>query len=131
MQWSFLYSVSSVKMIWFGLWYLMPLSTIFKLYCGSQFYWWRKPEYPVKTTDLPQVTDKHNVVHLVLSGIQTPNISCDWINPTTIQSQPWRPFHCILGICLWLCRNEMKAANRYISKKHILLGKASLKMTFP
>jgi hypothetical protein len=22
----------------------------------SQFYWWKKPEYPEKTTDLPQVT---------------------------------------------------------------------------
>ena len=28
------------------------------VYRGGHFYWWRKPQDPEKTTDLPQVTDK-------------------------------------------------------------------------
>jgi hypothetical protein len=35
--------------LWFGLWGLTPFSTIF--HGGGQFYRWRKPEYPEKTTN--------------------------------------------------------------------------------
>ena len=80
-----------------GLWCLTPLWTIFEC------YWWRKPKYLQKTTDMPQVTDKlyHIImlyqVHLAISWFRTRNISGDCIgtlyvvvNPTTIQSRPGR-----------------------------------------
>jgi hypothetical protein len=99
-----IYTSKNVSVQWFqfGLWCLKPLSTIFQLYHGGQFYWWRKPEYPEKTSDLPQVTDKlyHIMLYMLstlhLSGIQTHNIINDrhWLHRYQMKSYD---MHCIIS----------------------------------
>ena len=90
-----------------GLWCLMPLSTIFQLYRGGQFYWWRKLEYQEKNHQpvaSHRQTLSYNVVLSTprLGGVWTHNVSGDrhWlhrllvvINPSTIRSRPRRPLY--------------------------------------
>ena len=49
-----------LKMMVLGFWYLMPLSTIIQLYCGSKFYRWRKPKYLEKPTDNVVSSTRHH-----------------------------------------------------------------------
>jgi len=43
---------------------LTPLSTVFQLYRGDPFYWWRKPEYPERTTDFGKATG--TLFHIIM-----------------------------------------------------------------
>jgi hypothetical protein len=68
-------------------WCLTPLSIIFQLYRGGQFYWCRNlgPEENHRLVASHWQTLSHNVVHLTLIEIRTHNLSGDrhWLHTIT------------------------------------------------
>ena len=72
-----------------GLWCSMPFFNNISVI--SQFYWWRKPENPEQTTNLPEVSDK--LYHIMLYRLRLTWVGFKLTTLVVIST------NCIIGSC--------------------------------